>query len=195
MKKLLLFVFCFVFCRSMGTETQPKLFGGKYNYISIVVVLGEHSWPIYFNVATLNDTIFANTECVDSFVKSICKGNLYISAAHDEAFELVYKDKKDYKVSKNSIDCIGDFYFDLYDDKKGTKFLTLKTGAKVSYNSASVHCIFTELDKQKYWKISNTSENLQDADSCLVERIAVPVAVAKYNIKNSFVIKPAPEDM
>lgn len=36
----------------MGTETQPKLFGGKYNYISIVVVPGEHSWPIYFNVAT-----------------------------------------------------------------------------------------------------------------------------------------------
>ena len=47
---------------------------------------------------------------------------------------------------------------------------------------------FAELDKQKYWKISNTSENLQDSDSGLVERIAV--AVAKYDIKNKFDINP-----
>ena len=133
MKKLLLFVFCFVFCRSMGTETQPKLFGGKYNYISIVVVPGEHSWPIYFNVATLSDTIFANTECVDSFVKSICKGNLYISAAHDEAFELVYKDKKDYEFSKNSVDCIGDFYFDLYNTPVRDKKSQIKVGNLAIY--------------------------------------------------------------
>ncbi|MBQ5352446.1 MAG: hypothetical protein IIU38_09680 [Bacteroidaceae bacterium] len=45
------------------------------------------------------------------------------------------------------------------------------------------------MDKQKYWKISNTSENLQDSDSGLVERIAV--AVAKYDIKNKFDINPA----
>lgn len=48
---------------------------------------------------------------------------------------------------------------------------------------------FAELDKQKYRKISNTSKNLQDSDSGLVERIAV--AVAKYDIKNKFDINPA----
>lgn len=170
---------------SLSQNCKEHLFTGDYIHVKFSRDKKD-CWPIFFEAIMKEDSISANLEDLDGFVKSLYSIAAFVPTSpymYFDTFASVFGcSKYDESLYYDVNAFINDYYTQFERlEKKGK--IKLDTGDTLEYSFFNIRGVFSEIDKRKYIHpridMKDSSDGIRLSQ---VNRIIIPIAISCYKV-------------